>query len=39
MSAPACPFTILTPQDQEIGELLYVVQERRVTDCKAPKLS
>ena len=34
---PTNPFTILEPQDQEIGEL-YVVQERRATDFEAPKL-
>ena len=31
------PITILEPQDQGIGEL-YVVQIRRTTDYKAPKL-
>ena len=31
------PFTILQPQDQEIGEF-YSVQERRSTDFEAPKL-
>ena len=34
---PTNPFTILEPQDQEIGEF-YVVQERHMTDFKAPKL-
>ena len=32
-----CPFTILEPQNQEIGEL-YVVQVRRVTVFEASKL-
>ena len=36
-SYPTNPFSILEPQDQEIGEF-YVVQERRATDLKAPKL-
>ena len=34
---PTNTFTVLEPQDQEIGEC-YVVQERRVTDFEAPKL-
>ena len=34
---PTSPFTILEPQDQDIVEF-YVVQERRATDFKAPKL-
>ena len=36
-SFPTDPFTTLTLQDQEIGEV-YVVQERRTTDFEAPKL-
>ena len=35
-SLPTSPFTILEPQYPWIDEF-YVVQERRVTDCKAPK--
>ena len=34
---PTNPFTILQPQDQEIGEL-YVAQKHRATDFEAPKL-
>ena len=34
---PTNTFTILEPQDQEIGEL-YAVQECRVTDFEAAKL-
>ena len=34
---PTGPFTALKPRDQEIGEL-YVVQECRWTDLKAPEL-
>ena len=34
---PTSPFTILEPQDQEIGKFC-VGQERRATDFKAPKL-
>ena len=34
---PTNSFTILEPEDQEIGEF-YVVQERRATDFEAPKL-
>ena len=34
---PTRPFTILEPQDQDIGEF-YVVQERRTTDFEASKL-
>ena len=34
---PTSPFTILEPQDQEIGEF-YVIQERRATDFEASKL-
>ena len=35
-NSPTNHFTILEPQDQEIGEF-YLVQERRGTDFKAPK--
>ena len=34
---PTNPFTILEPQDQEIGQI-YVAQERRATDFGAQKL-
>ena len=34
---PTNSFTILEPQDQEIGEF-FVVWERRATDFDAPKL-
>ena len=34
---PTNPFTMLEPQDQEIGEF-YVLQERRATDFEASKL-
>ena len=34
---PTDPFTILVPQDQEIGQF-YVGQERYATDFEAPKL-
>ena len=34
---PADPFATLEPHDREIDEL-YVVQDRRPTDCEAPKL-
>ena len=37
-SNPTVSFTILEPQDQVIGELLYDGQERRAMDFKAPKL-
>ena len=36
-TSPTNPFTVLEPQDQEIGEF-YVAQECRVTDFGAPKL-
>ena len=32
---PTGPFTILGPQNQEIGEF-YTIQERRATDLEAP---
>ena len=35
---PTSPFTILDPQNPWIDEFYIVVQERRGTDCKAPKL-
>ena len=35
-SVPTNPFTILEPQDQEIGEF-YVVQKLLATDLEAPK--
>ena len=34
---PTGRFTILEPQDREIGDI-YVVQKRRTTDFEAPKL-
>ena len=34
---PTYPFTILEPQDQEIGQI-YVAHDRRTTDFEAPKL-
>ena len=36
-SCPTSLFTILGPQDQEIGEF-YVAQARRTTDFETPKL-
>ena len=38
-ACPIGPFTILKPQDQEIGEIYVVVaKEHRSTDCEAPKV-
>ena len=37
VSCPTGPFTILSPQNQEIAEF-YQVQERRAADIEAPKV-